>query len=124
MRLVLLPDGLYLRAVKLDENNEVVFGQVVNGGWEYRSNGVTAFSYMTCDDDLLGPVTHHPYEAQRKVLIPAHFENDYNSAIEWAKVQPPSEVDWQAELDRVALEDINKKKCHSGFEDMDDDMPF
>lgn len=128
--IAMFPEQLLINSAVLNSQGQVVSGYVVNGNWEYRSNGTHHFAYRGGDSDILAPVTCWPIKQGGRIVFvppaqPASWRN-YNSALAWAEKQPAFEGGLQDFLGMVTLEAINMKSKRplSGFEDFDDDIAF
>ena len=120
MRVCIFPQNLYLTDVELTPDGQVVAGEVINGGWFFRSNGVTDFAYRGYDHNRLYPVTHHPAQPQRVVPV-AGFSRDYNETLFWAEQQPA----YAGTVDEMKAQyDIAPVERLAHFKDMDDDIAF
>jgi hypothetical protein len=121
--------NLLLGSPVFDSNGLLVFGRVINGCWDYRSNGVKWFAFRSDETDLLDPVTKWDATGtQELVFVPPNKRgrwHDYNDAIEWAMRQPPFDGDIQELLDRAAIDAVNMKAPHVEYPDSwDDDIAF
>lgn len=133
MRLFIPELGLLLSSVEI-RDNKVVAGWVENGRWYYVSTDTNWFCYRDSPGlfgrwvDYLAPVTHWGHDCNPSyIFVDRSLKGPYNEVIEAVQSKPalPLDVDFEELLDEDTLARINERgRFVSGFDDMDDDIPF